>query len=401
VSDDPVSATSSRPFGRLDTNRGAAVALDELELGQKLGSGGQAVGVYLLQGDHTGQVFKRYKTSLRVNDVALDELIRWRKQLPAISRSALDLHVSWPRARVVDGGSTVGVLLSLAPKAFYRTDADAESLRDLQSLYLVDRMRRRGLEVPEPVDRLRITLQLVNLLGFFSNHGVVHGDLSMKNILWCPPKPGDERRPLIYLLDCDGAHFSGQDRPIPAVVTTPGWTDPRVQTQVVSAHDAQSDLYALSLAIERCYFGRHSDHGLGPVADLPDWPPVRDDFLQLLRSGLSPDDHRPPPDEWVPPIQSLIEELDDPASEIGKRYRNRPSETDSPAPPPLPPIRPPLKGKRRLQMPRPSRAVLAVLVGIVLGLVLSTLLLLAAQTFTGSDQGEPQSLPEVSDATRR
>jgi hypothetical protein len=399
VSDDQVSATSSRPFGRRDADGGATVALDGLEIGAMLGSGGQAVGVYLLEGDHTGQVFKRYKASLEVNDVALDELIRWRKQLPTISRSALDLHVSWPRARVVDGGSTVGVLLSRAPGAFYKTNSG--SLRDLQSLYLVDRMRRRGEEVPEPDDRLRITLQLVNLLWFFSSHDVVHGDLSMKNILWCPPKPGDEHSPLIYLLDCDGAHFSGQDRPIPAVVTTPGWTDPRVETQVVPAHDAQSDLYALSLAIERCYFGRHSDHGQGSIVDVPEWPPVRDDFLQLLRSGLSPDDRRPPPDEWVLPIHNLIAELDDPASEIGKRYRNPPSEVESPAPPPLPPKRPQRKAQRGLQTPRPSRAVLAVLIGIVLGLVLSTLLLLAAQRFTGSDDNEPQSMSEVSDAPRR
>ena len=303
---------------------GLVIDVKQLDLGDELGRGGQAV-VVALSGDRDDEVFKRYLPRITVDSDALDALIVWRHGLRDEDREFLDERACWPSQRVVDGDTTVGVVIRRAPVRFLEMNKDGKTfLRELQRLFLVERMRKLGADVPEPLDRLRVVAQLAELLEFLGRHDVVHGDLSMKNVLWERPVPG---RPAVFLLDCDGARIGEQPAPLPAV-TTPGWSDPRIGKGEIRVHDAQSDLYALTLSFYRCYYGHQGSlDEQSTTIRVPQWPPIDQNILQLTTDGLSHRDNRPAAAAWLTALQTLIAEIENPVSELSRQYRElRPAE---------------------------------------------------------------------------
>ncbi len=288
------------------------------QIGSQLGRGGQAT-VFEIPAD-PDLVFKRYNQGLPVDAGALDSLIEWRVNLDEEDRAMLDAHSCWPRARVTEEGTTVGVVFRKAPEHFNVELASGNvRLRELQYLFLVERSRKIGVDVPGPLERVRIVEQLAELMSFLQDHDVVHGDLSMKNVLWAMPE-GDV--PAVFLLDCDGASVAGASAPLPQV-TTPGWTDPRIISKEIRDPDTASDVYGLGLCFYRCYYGFLGEHDpTSTTLRLPTWPPVDEDLMTLTASTLSASSRRPSVTAWVDALSSLVNDLDDEETPLGAAYND-------------------------------------------------------------------------------
>ena len=110
----------------------------------------------------------------------------------------------------------------------------------------------RGLEFlvmarahpPSAKGRVALLLRMAEILAFVNARGLVHGDVTGKNLAWTVSPS-----PVMYLIDCDG--MVPQHPPPTVGVQSMGWTDPRVLDRLVPAHDQYSDWYALSLAMYR------------------------------------------------------------------------------------------------------------------------------------------------------
>lgn len=345
-------------------------------VGRSLGTGGQAE-VFELPAPWHQQVFKRYKPGIGVDAASMDQLIEWRVGLPKLARLSLDEHACWPLGRVVEKKATVGVLLNRAPENFsFVNRSNNRRLQELQHLFLVDRARKKGQTVLEPVDRIRVVRQLAELLRFFARHGIVHGDLSMKNLLWAAP--GESETSMLFVLDCDGVRMGNRPAPLPDPVATPGWVDPRVERGEIRAHDEQSDLYALALAFYRCYYGQNGDiDGQASSVRCPVWPPTPPEIQSLLGRGLSHRPARPSAEEWIIALDALIAGLRDPANPLGASYRNPPTvepraQLQPVANPPGPRLRPQPRITRQSRL---SPSILAVVIGLALGVIISLLLI--------------------------
>ena len=353
-------------------------------LGEQLGRGGQA-SVFRLPTDPGTEplLVKKYHESVDPDGERIDDLISWRFDLSEDDRSMLDGHACWPRRRLVDGARTVGVVIPEASNAFrWRAPDNSMTLRELQHLFLVEKARSTGIQVPEPHGRIRIVGQLAVLLEFFARHNLVHGDLSLKNILW---RPVTDAGPGIYLLDCDGARFGDGSAPLP-IVATQGWADPRLALKQISQPDGNSDLFALAVAFYSCYYGERSaiDHeSLMSELSLKPWPPIPDSTLGMMAAGLSTKMSRPRASDWARELADLIRQLDDPSSYLGQRYRNERPEavtrrrsvpTFGDAPAKAQSVPRPVT-TQKAEMSSVQKAVLAIGIGVVTGAALAAAIL--------------------------
>jgi hypothetical protein len=281
---------------------GLPLAVDgaTLRLGRTLGRGGQGE-VVEVTGAGEDLVAKWYLPSVRLDAASLTRLVAWRRSADEPTRAAVDEVACWPRAVLLRHGRAAGVLLPRVAPVFSLTvglpsGSRSQVLRELQ--YLIARpelLSRRGIADVDLATRLRLLGHLVAAVALLHAHGVVVGDLSVKNVLWSTD--GGER---VYLLDCDALRLSGTS---PAVdqPNSPGWDDPAFP----GTQNQQSDRYKLALAvlrvIARDFHTRNPDAATAVLGR---------DHLPLLRAGLSRDpDARPPTSAWLRPLRCRAEQL--------------------------------------------------------------------------------------------
>lgn len=265
--------------------------VDELEIGDQIGAGGQAT-VYRLR-SHRQMLFKQYRLD-RVDSDALDRLVEWRHGLNSGDRELLDRSASWVQSRVVSKeGKTVGVLIPEAPSRFYIEVRGKTRLNEIQYLAFGERASKLGLHVPGPGVRAEVIASIADLFEMFDRHRIVHGDMSFKNLLWTV-RP----EPAAYLLDCDCAHIGRHPGALPQV-TTQHWTDPRVQDRKIRLPDVDSDRLAIGLLFFRTYFQvRANFTGMELRFEIPSEPKLNRSTEKLINNTLHSQSGRSPAVEW-------------------------------------------------------------------------------------------------------
>lgn len=267
--------------------------LSKLSIGEEIGSGGQATVYRVLSPQWPETLFKKYENDVTVVSETIDALTAWRGGLNAAELETLDTSASWPRARVVDAGRTVGVLIPAAPDHFYVDVRGFRRLNELSYLVFGERSRKLGLTVPEPFVRAAVTANLVALMELFDRHKIVHGDISFKNLLWTS-KPS----PSCYVLDCDGVRMAELPPALPHV-TTQHWTDPRLQAGTIRYPDLESDRLAIALVFYRSYFQARGDFTGGRIElPIPSEPALNAEVQTLLERALVGSAPRPSAAEW-------------------------------------------------------------------------------------------------------
>jgi hypothetical protein len=199
--------------------------------------------------------------------------------------------VNWPVDFVLDrSGGVSAVVLPAIPDELFNTD--------LGTVRTLDFLIMSRAKPPAAKERMTLLLRMAEILAFVDAQKLVHGDLNAKNLAWTlTPEP------IMYLIDCDGMVLRD---PAPQVgVAAAGWTDPRVVTRAIKAHDHYSDWYCLALAMYRGLLltpGRLDRAADGSWPEPGSIPAQLDkEVAALIRRGLSPLNAgvRPRPREWV------------------------------------------------------------------------------------------------------
>jgi len=219
------------------------------ELGQQLGSGGQAT-VFLVPEltlpDAAGSlVFKQYKGD-QVSPHGLRAIVGVRSRLDADDQRRLDSIAAWPVRVVRDAGRICGVVMPLIPDSFFQertlpTGRRSRDPREVQNLFvdpeLADRLGMPRLSMSE---RMAVCRDLAAGLALLHRHGVVFGDVNAKNELF-RVRP----EPMVMFVDCDAVRIRGSAAVV-RQLNAPDWNPPEgaVLTQA-------TDLYKLGLFIIR------------------------------------------------------------------------------------------------------------------------------------------------------
>ncbi|MEV6417397.1 phosphotransferase [Kribbella sp. NPDC051718] len=241
-------------------------------------------------------VFKRYFNPAKAPSLAqLDPLVKVGREV-LVTRGKRpgdtpESSVNWPVDYVLDrSGAVSAVVLPAIPGELF--NADLGNVRTLDFL-IMSRARP-----PQAKERMALLLRMAEILAFVDAQQLVHGDLNAKNLAWTlTPEP------IMYLIDCDGMVL--RDPPPQVGVAAAGWTDPRVVTRAIKAHDHYSDRYCLALAMYRGLLltpGRLDRAADGTWPEPGNIPAQLDkEVAALIRRGLSPLDPgvRPQPKEWV------------------------------------------------------------------------------------------------------
>ncbi|AHH17020.1 putative kinase protein [Nocardia nova SH22a] len=257
-------------------------------------SGGQSVLFRCRDRDDEERVYKRYNEPLTAPEAVtrLREVVERGRRVAASAEKLLPLSkpatfVNWPIDLVESGEHVVGVVLPWIPPQFLRDDGRPRTF---------DYLCLASADPPKSVFRVRVLRHLCRILQAVDDAGLVHGDISAKNIVW------SEGRPHAYLIDCDGM------RPADATdvrgVGTEGWRDPRWVAGRISAHDGFSDRFGLAVAL---YRGLFLNPG-APVLVRGDWHPptgipaglaprLRALFDRAFAEPFTTED-RPSPAEW-------------------------------------------------------------------------------------------------------
>jgi len=262
---------------------------------------------------------------------------------------------AWPTAAVVgdDREVAVGTLMPRAPESFWLRHRDGRSRLATLSYLAGDPDRialAYGAHVPAPgaPERVAVVYALCRLLEAWQassgRAGVVHGDLSARNVLWSlVPSP------CVFVLDCDGAIVGAggtagegpQCRQLRA--TTPNWDDPALPAG--SMPTEASDRYSLGLVFLRVVGAAHfplqvRQRSGGKVSvdlelprswrRLPDMPrlwELCERSLSVARAG-----DRPGPGEWARTLEELLDALT--ASDLAAAVRSAQGDTRSAGPVP-------------------------------------------------------------------
>lgn len=288
------------------------VALSSLRLGQKLGSGGQ--GEVHRVASRQGMAFKRY-FSLALNADSLRALVEFPDSLDSLARASLFAQTAWPLCRVTDGGRVVGFLMQEVPGRFFGRTTAGPKLRELQYLLYTPKPMWGDIKPLDAAGRVKLAHAFVRLIQTLHDHTMVLGDISMRNLLWCPGGT-----PQIFILDCDGSHLTGYPPVLPQP-ETPGWEDPR---KPAAGMDLDTDCYKVACAVGRIL---SADPDIRPGSTLKLLPGIPPNIASLAQDRFTDaagaHGSRPTLNHWVEVLAGR------------ERLQVTPH---SPLPPPLPPL---------------------------------------------------------------
>jgi hypothetical protein len=289
------------------------IPLSTLELGEKLGSGGEGE-VHRVR-NTPGLALKRY-FSPAINADSLRVLVEFPDSLDTFARPALLAQTAWPLSRVTDGGRVVGFLMQEVPGLFIGQAASGPKLRELQYLLYSPKPLWGDIRPLDAADRVRLAHTFVSLMRTLHDRSMVIGDISMTNLLWRAGSP-----PQMFILDCDGAHLTGY----PTVLRqkeTPGWEDPH---KPPTGLDLDTDRYKVACAVGRILAGEPEIRPGDPLTPLPGIPQnVAKMAQEFFQKAAGPHGTRPTLSEWAQVL-------------IGRD--TIPMRAVQPPPPPPPPLR--------------------------------------------------------------
>jgi hypothetical protein len=266
----------------------ADVPVSALDLGAKLGSGGQ--GEVFQVRNRPGEVFKRY-LSPAVNAAALTALVAFPESLEERDREVLRRQTAWPLARVTDNARVIGFLMREVPTSFYGTTRAGSKLRELQYL-LYPRKPLWGDIIPlDTTGRVEVALEFVRLGQILQGHAVVIGDISMRNVLWAHGFPAQ-----IYLIDCDGCAV-GNGPPVLPQPETPDWTDPKLPP---TGADLDTDRYKVALLVGRVLAANAEVRPGRPLSLPPDLPAtIARRVTECFQAAAGGHGSRPTATQWA------------------------------------------------------------------------------------------------------
>ncbi|WP_371661028.1 hypothetical protein [Streptomyces sp. NBC_00280] len=263
------------------------VQIAALDLGEKLGSGGQ--GDVLRVRNRPGEVFKRYFT-VSANGESMRYLVEFPYTLSAGDSEALLRQTAWPSARVVKHGKVVGFLMREVPASFIGQTKAGPKLRELQYLLYPPKPLWGDIVPLDTNGRIEVARAFAGLVRILQERQMVIGDISMRNLLWSPDVPAQ-----ICLIDCDSPTRVGMP-PVLPTADTPDWNDPQQQ----GGPSPATDLYKLALLVGRTLSGNAAVRPGQPLelpADTPE--PIVTGVRALFDDAGQPTGPRPEAARWV------------------------------------------------------------------------------------------------------
>ena len=175
--------------------------------------------------------------------------------MPGLSpadRDDLDEYTTWPIDMVEEHGSPCGLVMPLIPADFFvqtkpPSGTGKEIVLDLSWLCAKDsQAQNEGVDrsgFQDLLIRIALLAQLVYAIGRLHVHGVVYGDLSLKNVALAvnPPR--------IKLLDCDAA--APVANPTRKQMHSPFFEPPEIKSGAQRLQDDRTDIYKLGLCVIR------------------------------------------------------------------------------------------------------------------------------------------------------
>jgi hypothetical protein len=220
---------------------------------------------------HTALAYKEFKASsltpeqLKRAVAEFNQAVRFRQSLSNADRSDLDSRTVWPLEMVTDAGRTVGGLMPLIPQEFFVSlhpphlnGQERHKPRELAFLPSPqDRSFSAGFsqsqlnEFSDIVIRAVLLAQLVYSVALLHKHGIVYGDISLKNAVFAL------NQPRVMLLDCDAvAPLTDPSRKqlnspyfLPPECEAPGSSP--VARGAEYRQDQATDVYKLALCVVR------------------------------------------------------------------------------------------------------------------------------------------------------
>ncbi|MEY9862943.1 hypothetical protein ABH935_008591 [Catenulispora sp. GAS73] len=221
----------------------------------------QSRGIHTLD-NHPGWLAKFYQKPLVPGDAKqLDGLVAAPRALSPTEQSVLLSSSSWPAARITaPDGSTLGCVIPTAPDQFKATLSAGRSTdtRFVEVDWLArddEAIRRVGLPVPKPDDRLQAVTTLVALAAVLDRLDLVYSDWSYSNAFWSPV----HRQ--LYVIDIDGCQSGKAPN-----LHQPNWDDPR--TPSTTPADKYTDRYRVALLAARCLTGMRDADALRALPSL-------------------------------------------------------------------------------------------------------------------------------------
>lgn len=249
-----------------------------------------------------GLIAKRYSPAIDDNGEA--KSAAYDRGVEVLSRE----RVAWPVDWVFSGDEVWGVLLPVAPSSFLISLPSGRKVpRDLGYLLLPVRASRVGVVDPGSRGRLEFLRDLASITSALSEVGLVHLDLSPKNLLWSDSKPVSS-----YLLDADSIHDVRADRNVRELGTF-DWADPDITPG--AKPDVRTMSYSLGLITARLFEGNDWHPSL--PSSLSDLTHVPQALRDLALRSIGPIRGRPGPEEWNSRLSSLaIDSLPPPSGSI-------------------------------------------------------------------------------------
>ncbi|MGW0792134.1 hypothetical protein ACWD04_28900 [Streptomyces sp. NPDC002911] len=266
--------------------------------GPKFNSGGQgsvwAVENRTINGSWP-VAYKEYHSRIRP-DLDADVLSAMVDFIPSLSQRTgqwLAECAAWPAVLVTDSAGVSGFLMRQIPERFFRRfDFEPDKSQPAGFQYLLNPpayLDRAGLAVT-PGQRFELLLNLARTLVRLHSLGVVVGDVSPNNVLFCL-----EGMPSCFLIDCDAMVLHGKWA-LPAV-ETPNWSLPPGERM----GGATGDTYKFGLLAARLFAGEQDGQNLAVLRAAD--PAVG----HLAEQSLSPDPAlRPVLEQWLPALADAV-----------------------------------------------------------------------------------------------
>lgn len=182
---------------------------------------------------------------------AMEHAVDLRAAMDPADRGELDRVTTWPLAVVQERGQTVGTLMPLIPDDFFvdthpQGGQPGRVVFEFAFLCSTDAyLKSMGIDrtgADDPLTRLALAAQLSYVIALLHKHGIVYGDLSLRNVAIAvnPPR--------LLLLDCDpAAALTDTAR---HQLHSPFFMPPECMGQQ-KLQDLRTDVYKLGLCILR------------------------------------------------------------------------------------------------------------------------------------------------------
>ena len=256
-------------------------------------------------------VYKQLRSSLSQEEYSraiggMRQAVCLRDSMSDGDRSDLDEVTVWPLALVEEGGVVRGCLMPLIrPEFFAELHPPATGKKDSKTRELgwlparPAALQRAGFsqdqidEFSDLLVRMRIMVWLVYSVALMHKYGVVYGDMSLKNAVFCLGE-----YPRSVLMDCDGvARLDDASR---RQANSPSFLAPECEEPGRNpfargrAHfqGTRTDVYKLGLCVVRCLSRGHGATQLNSADHLSDL--LSPECLDVVKASLSQDpDQRP------------------------------------------------------------------------------------------------------------